>query len=262
MSMIIIVALIAVAAAAGLATLVYRVLKAAHSGRPGQAAGPASPSAGHSPVDRAVLASVTRLIRLLLRLGIAPGPMRMLGVRGRASGIVRTAPVDVYDADGRTFLVATHNGGANWVRNLRAAGEGTLARGTRRWTLTAAELGQEEAARVLREVLGPRIARPLAGLALRQTLRITPGAAPEAFARAAADHPVFKLTVAPVPRRQATARRPTGPVIAITGGLAVAAAHAVLGAAGAVSPAAWIGGAVIGLLIAGAGNHARIFSRS
>jgi len=106
-----------------------------------------------------VLTSVTRLIRLLLRLGIAPAPMVLLGVQGRTSGIIRTSPVDVYHADGRSFLVATHDANANWVRNLRAAAEGTLARGTRRWTLTAAELGQQEAARVLREVLGPRIAR-------------------------------------------------------------------------------------------------------
>ena len=97
--MTLLVIVIAVAAAAALAVLSYRVLKAAHS-RP-----PAHPAAdGHGPLERAVLATVTGLIRSLLRLGLAPAPMRMLGVRGRTTGIIRTNPVDVYDAGDRSVL--------------------------------------------------------------------------------------------------------------------------------------------------------------
>lgn len=277
-----VIAVVAVAAAASLAALAYRVLKAAHSGprTHGAVSGghphahPAA-SAGRSPLERAVLTAVTRMIRLLLRLGIAPGPMMMLGVRGRTTGVTRTNPVDIYDGDGRRYLVATHDADANWVRNLRAAGEGTLARGRLHWTFTAAELSREEAARVLREFLAPRLARPLAGLVLRQTLGLAPGASPADFNRAASEHPIFELTVTPAKagrdagrepamgeRAAVTpARRPRGPIIAITAGLAVTAAHAVLGAAGVMTPPEWISGAIIGLLIAGAGNHARIFGR-
>jgi deazaflavin-dependent oxidoreductase (nitroreductase family) len=258
-----VIAAAAVAAAGGLAALAHRVLKAAHSGPRARAAAPAGrphahpAAAGRGLLERAVLTTVTRLIRLLLRLGIAPGPMVMLGVQGRTTGIARTNPVDVFDGDGRRFLVATHDANANWVRNLRAAGEGTLARGWHRWTFTAVELSCEEAAQVFREVLAPRLARPLAGLVLRQTLGLAPGAEPADFTTAASDHPVFELTVTPA--RVAPARRPRGPVIAIIAGLAVTAAHAALGVAGVMTPSEWISGAIVGLVIAGAGNHARIF---
>lgn len=278
MDLIVTVIAVVVVAAAGLAVLAYRVLKAAHSGpRTNRAGSGQRPrAAGHSPLERAVLTTVTRLIRLLLRLGIAPGPMMMLGVRGRTTGITRTNPVDVFHGDGRRFLVATHDANANWVRNLRAAGEGALARGRLHWAFTAVELSREEAAQVLREVLAPRLARPLAGLVLRQTLGLVPGASPADFDRAASGHPVFELTVTPakasrgagrepvMAEREAMApqRRPRGPVIAITAGLAVMAAHAILGAVGVMTPPEWISGAIIGLLIAGAGNHARIFGHS
>ncbi len=260
-----VVIVIAVAAAAAAAVLAYRVLKAVHSRPPAHPAAPGGHSHAHTsatrrgPLERAVLATVTRLIRLMLRLGIAPGPMRMLGVRGRTTGITRTNPVDVYSGGDRSILVATHDANANWVRNLRAAGEGTLARGRRRWTFTAAELSREESAQVLREVLSPRLTRPLAGLVLRQTLNLAPDAGHADFTRAATSHPVFELAVTPVPGTPA--RRRSGPVIAITAGLAVMAVHAVLGTVGVMTAPEWISGAIIGLLIAGAGNHARIFGR-
>lgn len=261
---VIVIAVVAVAAAAAVAPLAYRLLKAVHS-RPH--AHPATPG-GHPHarasatrrglLERAILTTVTRLIRLLLRLGIAPGPMRMLGVRGRSTGITRTNPVDVYDRGGRSILVATHDANANWVRNLRAAGEGTLARGRRRWAFTAAELSREESAQVLREVLGPRLTRPLAGLVLRQTLDLAPGAGPADFIRAAAGHPVFELAVTPLP---GTRQPRGGPVIAITVGLTVMAVHAILGTVSVMTAPEWISGAITGILIAGAGNHARIFGR-
>jgi deazaflavin-dependent oxidoreductase (nitroreductase family) len=201
------VAVIVVLAAALLA-LVYRVLKAAHtrpsrqgtrhshdgaSGRHVHTIGPYQ----HSRVETAILTMVTRLIRLMIRRGVHLGPMMMLTVRGRKTGVARTNPVDVFERDGRRWLVATHDAGANWVRNLRAAGEGTLALGRNSFSFTAAELPQDEAGRVLRDVLGPRLARPLAGFVLRQTLGVPPGAAPGEFERAAIDHPVFEITVTP-----------------------------------------------------------------
>jgi deazaflavin-dependent oxidoreductase (nitroreductase family) len=263
---VIVLAVLAVAAATAVALFAYRVLKAAHS-RPSAhtAASGGHPHAhpattGRGPLERAVLGTVTGVIRLLLRLGIAPGPMRMLGVRGRVTGITRMNPVDVYDGGDRSILVATHDANASWVRNLRTAGEGTLARGRRRWTFTAVELSPEDSAEVLREVLGPRLTRPLAGLALRQTMNLAPGAGPADFIRAAASHPVFALAVAPVPGT--SARRRSGPVTAIAAGLAVTAAHAVLGAVGVMTAPEWISGAIIGLVIAGAGNHTRIFGRT
>lgn len=116
---------------------------------------------------------------------------------GQETGTPRTSPVDLFERDGRYWLVATHDANASWVHNVRAAGEGALATGRRRYAFSAAQLSQAEAAIVFTEVLAPRIAKPLAGLVLRRTLGVGPGAPPDAFAAAAALHPVFELTLSP-----------------------------------------------------------------
>jgi hypothetical protein len=60
----------------------------------------------------------------------------------------------------------------------------------------------------------------------------------------------------PAPTRSAR-----GPVIAIVVGLIIAVAHLVLGLASVLNATQWISGVGIGLLIAGLGNHRRIFGR-
>jgi deazaflavin-dependent oxidoreductase (nitroreductase family) len=193
---LVIPALLAVAVLAFL-VLAYRVLKAAHTRPQGASAAHPAESASHSHSwpEKAVLFVVSRAFRLMLRLGIRLGPMMMLTVRGRKSGVPRTNPVDLFERDGRHWLVATHDANASWVRNLRAASEGTLSRGRRRYVFTAAELPQAEAGIVLKEVLGPRLARPAAGFVLRQTIGVPPDAPVESFIDAAATHPVFALAV-------------------------------------------------------------------
>jgi deazaflavin-dependent oxidoreductase (nitroreductase family) len=175
------------------------------------AAGHAGASGPHSGSRGAVLSVMSRVIRLLLGLGIRLGPMALLTVPGRKTGTPRTSPVDLFERDGRYWLVATHDANASWVHNVRAAGEGALAIGRRRYAFSAAELSQAEAAIVFTEVLAPRIAKPLAGLVLRRTLGVGPGAPPDAFTAAAALHPVFELTLSPAssPRPAPSgARRP------------------------------------------------------
>jgi deazaflavin-dependent oxidoreductase (nitroreductase family) len=122
--------------------------------------------------------------------------MMLLTVRGRQTGLPRTNPVDVFENDGRYWLVSTHGvGDSNWVRNLRAAGAGTLARGKRTISFTAAELSATDASEVLRNVLGPRLDRRLAGFVLRRTLQLRSHASPDAFGAAVRLHPVFELTL-------------------------------------------------------------------
>jgi deazaflavin-dependent oxidoreductase (nitroreductase family) len=50
-----------------------------------------------------------------------------LAVRGRRSGEWRTTPINVLELDGSRYLVAAR-GITEWVRNLRAAGEGEIRR--------------------------------------------------------------------------------------------------------------------------------------
>jgi len=138
--------------------------------------------------------AATWIFKGMLRIGIPLGPMVLLTVRGRKSGQLRTTPVDLFEGKGRSFLVSTHRQeSSNWVRNLRAAREGEIRRGHRRWRFTAEELPPETAGKVLKEVLAPRLAMPVRGFVLRRTFPVSPDAPQSDFVTAANDHPVFEI---------------------------------------------------------------------
>lgn len=84
--------------------------------------------------------------------GVSVWGSRVLEVRGRTSGAWRSTPVNPIEVDGRSYLVAPR-GEAQWVRNLRSAGEGRLRVGRRTSTFTAVELGAEDKLAVLRPYL-------------------------------------------------------------------------------------------------------------
>lgn len=147
-------------------------------------------------LHKTMLRFAGRGIALLLRSGVRLGPMMLLTVRGRTSGLPRTNPVDVFAVDGRSWLVSTHGvGDSSWVRNLRAAGVGTLTCGRRQFPFTAVELSRAQAGVVLREVVAARMARRVTGFVLRRTLGVPPGATLETFVHAADRHPVFEVTL-------------------------------------------------------------------
>ena len=76
----------------------------------------------HSP---ALIRASNPLTGWLLRHGLPMGPNVLMTVRGRTSGILRSAPVAVPVIDGRRYVIGAY-GDVNWVRNLRAAGEADL----------------------------------------------------------------------------------------------------------------------------------------
>jgi deazaflavin-dependent oxidoreductase (nitroreductase family) len=138
---------------------------------------------------------VTRLLRAGIPVRILGNPVVLLTVPGRTTGQPRTTLVDLYERGGRRFLVSTHGGdSAHWVSNLRAAGQATLTRGRSHEAFIAVELTSEAAGRLLKELLEPRLASPLGGFALRQTLDVMAGASLEDFTRVARSHPVFELS--------------------------------------------------------------------
>lgn len=129
----------------------------------------------------------------LLRLGRLMGPNALLTVRGRKSGELRTTPVAVVEIRGRRWVVGTF-GDVNWVRNLRAAGEGVITVGRRQEPVRAVELTQEQAAQFFARVLAPYASD---GALKRLVLRML-GASdiitdPEGSART---RPVFELETA------------------------------------------------------------------
>ena len=79
------------------------------------------------------------LVALVMKAGISVRGSRVLAVRGRTSGEMRTTPVNLLTYDGAQYLVAPR-GETQWVRNLRAAGEGELRLGRKRQAFRAEEV--------------------------------------------------------------------------------------------------------------------------
>lgn len=87
-----------------------------------------------------------------IRLGIGLRGGRILHVRGRRSGEWRTVPVNPLELDGQRYLVAPR-GRTEWVRNLRAAGEGRLQLGRRFEEFAATEVADADKAPIIRAYL-------------------------------------------------------------------------------------------------------------
>ena len=134
------------------------------------------------------------LARRLLALGMPVGPNILLSVRGRTSGLPRQFAVAIVELDGRRWVAGTF-GDANWVRNLRAAGEGAIRISGRWQPVLARELNPAETVAFFDTVLVRYFGRMrLPGRTLiRVFLRLT---APEVLddpATAAQGCPVFEL---------------------------------------------------------------------
>lgn len=127
------------------------------------------------------------LIAGLTRAGVGVWGSRVLEVRGRKSGEWRRTPVNLLRFAGSDYLVAPR-GHTQWVRNLRAAGEGRLRLGRRVETFTATELADTDKPPLLRAYLkrwsfevGAFFAGVSADSDVAALLRIAP------------DHPIFRL---------------------------------------------------------------------
>lgn len=123
----------------------------------------------------------------LSRIGLSVAGSRVLEVKGRKSGEWRQTPVNPLTFEGKRYLVAPR-GHTQWVRNLRASGEGRLA-GRRTENFTATELPDEEKPTLLRAYLKKwkwEVGAFFGGV---------DADAPEAeLQRIAPDHPVFRIT--------------------------------------------------------------------
>lgn len=92
------------------------------------------------------------IVQWLSRRGISLAGSRVLLVRGRKTGEIRSTPVNLMTIDGQRYLVAPR-GQTQWVRNLRAAGEGQLRLGHKTVTFTPVELADDEKPAILRTYL-------------------------------------------------------------------------------------------------------------
>jgi deazaflavin-dependent oxidoreductase (nitroreductase family) len=128
------------------------------------------------------------LIAGATRLGLSAWGSRILEVKGRKSGQPRRNPVNPLDYEGSRYLVAPR-GHTQWVRNLRAAGEGHLLLGSRREHFTASEISDAEKEPILRAYLRRwkwEVGQFFDG--------VGPDSPREDLERIAPDHPVFRIS--------------------------------------------------------------------
>ena len=130
-----------------------------------------------------------RLVAALTRLGLSIAGSRVLEVRGRKSGEPRRTPVNPLTFDGERYLVAPR-GNTQWVRNMRASGEGRLLTGRRSEAFTATEIPDAEKPPLLRAYLKRwkwEVGAFFGG--------VGPDSSDAELRRIAPDHPVFHLGV-------------------------------------------------------------------
>ena len=129
--------------------------------------------------------AANRLVGLLLKLGLMPGPTYLLTVPGRRTGRPLSTPVTLVEQGAARWLVAPY-GDVAWVRSARAAGQITLSRGRRSETVPIRELGPDDAAPVLqRYITRVPITRPY--------FDARPDSPLSDFISEAPRHPVFAL---------------------------------------------------------------------
>jgi deazaflavin-dependent oxidoreductase (nitroreductase family) len=144
-------------------------------------------SPNYQPPDWFTRTVFNRLVAGLTRAGISVWGSRVLEIRGRKTGEPRRTPVNPLTLDGSRYLVAPR-GHTQWVRNLRAAGEGTLVLGRRRDHFRATEVADNDKQEILRAYLRRwkwEVGQFFGG--------VGPDSPAVDLERIAPDHPVFRM---------------------------------------------------------------------
>ena len=94
------------------------------------------------------------ILKFLLAARVPLGFNRLVTIRGRKSGLPRTAAIAVIEASGRRWVWAPW-GEVHWVRNLRAAGSATIKGRGGNEEVRATELDATERVAFFRDTLGP-----------------------------------------------------------------------------------------------------------
>ncbi|HEY3708329.1 MAG TPA: nitroreductase family deazaflavin-dependent oxidoreductase [Amycolatopsis sp.] len=131
------------------------------------------------------------VVARMTKMGVSVWGSRVLSVRGRKSGEMRSTPVNLLTVDGRRYLVSPR-GHSQWVRNIRVVGEGELRVGRRVERFVPTELADADKPAILRAYLkrwkfevGVFFDGVDATASDEKLLEIAPG------------YPVFKIATAP-----------------------------------------------------------------
>ncbi|BBU21510.1 nitroreductase family deazaflavin-dependent oxidoreductase [Mycobacterium xenopi] len=102
-----------------------------------------------NPTPPRWLKPVNKFMIAVQKLGIPTGPPMVLTVPGRKTGRPRSTPMTPFTFGGHLYVVAGFPG-ADWARNARAAGVGTLSRGRKKRQVKMVELSAADARPILR----------------------------------------------------------------------------------------------------------------
>jgi deazaflavin-dependent oxidoreductase (nitroreductase family) len=126
-------------------------------------------------------------VAVLHKLGLSLQGSQTLAVRGRKSGEMRTNPVNPFELNGRTYLLAPR-GTTQWVRNMRVAKEGELRSGRKVRHFTAEEVPDKDKLPLMRLYMDKW------SWEVKGFLGIDAKASDEEIKRILPDHPAFVLT--------------------------------------------------------------------
>ena len=130
------------------------------------------------------------LLFLVGRVGLNLQGAEVLEVKGRSSGKTRSVIVNPLKIDDEWYLMSAR-GESNWVRNIRASGEGTLRRGRKGREFRANELTIEEKLPVMRAYLQKW------GWQVKSFMGVDGKSSDEEIRAILPNHPVFLLTFRP-----------------------------------------------------------------
>jgi len=133
-----------------------------------------------------VEAFFNRAFGFLVGLGIAPGYMQLLQVRGRKTGRTYSSPVNLLQFGGKPYLVAPR-GTTQWVRNAEATGEILLKRGSVRRKYRLRPVSDPEKPEILKLYLESYKS------AVQRYFPVPAGSPAAAFRDIASNYPVFEL---------------------------------------------------------------------
>lgn len=134
----------------------------------------------------AVERAFNRAFGFLVGLGLGFSHNYLLQVRGRKSGRIYSAPIDLLELGGKRFLVAPR-GRTQWVRNAEAAGEVTRKKGKTRLKFRL---------RTIPDADKPEILKAYLDSFKREVQRYFPvpaGSPPQAFGPLVQSYPAFEL---------------------------------------------------------------------
>ena len=134
---------------------------------------------------------MNRLTIGLNKLGLHLGPVVVLTVPGRKSGVPRSTPVTPFTVDGRRYILAGLKNG-DWVRNVRAAGQGRLTSGRRHSDLAITEVTDPARRRQVVSQFPVEVPR---GVPFFVSLGLVTKADPDEFGAIADEVAVFDLGV-------------------------------------------------------------------